>query len=173
MDDSPFDLRAVVRGDEEWIFRACQDPEIQRWTLVPRPYSMTDAERFVVEDPEWMRRAVVDTGTDTPVGMIGVHDVVDGTADIGYWIAPWGRRRGAATRAVGLLVAELTRIGSIVRVVARISVNNTASRRTVVRAGFTEQGREPGACPDGDSLGDAVVYRLEIRQGPPAILTAR
>ena len=40
-------LRELQIDDAEWIYRACQDSEIQRWTTVPRPYSRDHAESFV------------------------------------------------------------------------------------------------------------------------------
>lgn len=40
-------LRSLRDDDADWIFDACQDAEIQRWTLVPRPYLREHAESFV------------------------------------------------------------------------------------------------------------------------------
>ena len=166
------ELRELRPDDVTWIHEACQDSEIQRWTLVPRPYTRADAEWFVDNDPEWLSRVVVAAESGEPLGMIGVHDVVDGVANIGYWIAPWGRGRGAASAAVKHiveLVGSMTRLNAVT---ARVAEGNLASRTTVERAGFAESARECGACPDGENLSDAVVYRLDIPQGPPAMRTA-
>mgnify|MGYP000529409413 FL=1 len=40
-------LRAPVDGDVDAIFSACQDPDIQRFTTIPVPYTRADAEHFV------------------------------------------------------------------------------------------------------------------------------
>ena len=40
-------LRPFVPADAGAVFSACQDPEIQRWTTVPVPYTRDDAEEFV------------------------------------------------------------------------------------------------------------------------------
>ena len=162
MNTSVVRLRELVTGDEHWIFEACQDAAIQRWTLVPRPYTFADAEWFVANDPEWLSRVVVDAESGEPLGMIGVHDVIDGVADIGYWIAPWGRGRGAASAAVTRMVDLVGSMTRLTAVTARVAVGNVASRATVERAGFVERGREGGACPDGESNADAVVYRLDL-----------
>lgn len=37
-------LRDLASSDAAWIEEACTDPEIIRWTLVPRPYTRTHAE---------------------------------------------------------------------------------------------------------------------------------
>ena len=155
-------LRALVPADVDWIFEACQDAEIQRWTLVPSPYARADAEWFVSENSEYLCRAIIDTESSRPLGMIGVHDLVDGVADIGYWVAPWGRGHGVATTAVRTLVDLLMAEHSAREVTARVAVTNVASRTTIERAGFSESGREPGACPDGGEKADAVVYRRTL-----------
>ena len=50
-DKNMFQLRRLQYEDVEWIFDACQDETIQRWTLIPRPYSLEDAEWFVENAP--------------------------------------------------------------------------------------------------------------------------
>lgn len=65
------------------------------------------------------------------VGAINVFQQ-EGTDSIGYWIARehWGR--GIATRAIGLLIAEVaTR-----PLYARVAVHNVASLRALERNGF-------------------------------------
>src|SRR4051794_3708568 len=43
-------LRPWRADDEDAVFSACQDPEIQRWIgLTPVPYGLEDARRFVTE----------------------------------------------------------------------------------------------------------------------------
>ncbi|MFZ9158653.1 MAG: GNAT family N-acetyltransferase, partial [Ilumatobacteraceae bacterium] len=85
-------LREIFdESDIEWITEACQDPEIQRWTLVPRPYTRDHARHFV-EHPELERQRWVIENDGDPIGVIGVHGVNEiGDAEIGYWLAPRGR----------------------------------------------------------------------------------
>ena len=78
-------LRELQPGDAEWIFRACQDAEIQRWTMVPRPYTRGHAESFLKDQAgELAAYAIVHARSDEPVGMAGVHHVRDGVASVGY-----------------------------------------------------------------------------------------
>jgi RimJ/RimL family protein N-acetyltransferase len=155
-------LRELESGDVDWVYEACQDAEIQRWTLVPSPYTRADAEWFVRENAEYLCRAIIDSESSRPVGMIGVHGLHDGVADIGYWVAPWGRGHGAAAGAVRELTGLLAAMHPVREVTARVAVTNIASRTTIERAGFTEHSRESSACPDGGEKADAVVYRLVI-----------
>ena len=174
--------------DVDWITEACQDAEIQRWTLVPRPYGSADA-RYFIEHPELELRRWVIEHDERAVGVIGVHGVNDdGDAEVGYWIAPWGRRIGAGSTAVRLVTGELSvwddvtwgrgaRCASgaldlvavavaddvsIRALTARIAVGNVASRRTAERAGFAEARRIVDGCHDGDDKADAILYRRAL-----------
>ena len=155
-------LRELRVDDAEWIFDACQDADIQRWTLVPRPYLREHAESFARGGAGEFRNWVVDLGGERPVGMIGVHSVEEGVASIGYWIAPWGRGRGAASSAVGAVVDELRVLGGVVAVTANIAEDNVASRRTVESCGFAISRPLPLACRDNGLAVDALEYRLDL-----------
>jgi len=154
-------LRDLGPTDVDWIVEACQDSEVQRWTLVPRPYLRSHAESFVIDGAGERRVWVVERLVDSrAVGVISVHTVTDGEADIGYWIAPWGRREGAGSSAVRLLCDEVASWSGVQSAVARIASTNVASQSTVQRAGFTADAScDAGSCPDGDRQVDAVTFR--------------
>jgi RimJ/RimL family protein N-acetyltransferase len=155
-------LRDLGDDDVEWIFEACQDPEIQRWTVVPRPYLREHAESFVREGVGELRtRVVVASEGERAVGMISIHSIVDGVASIGYWVAPWGRGRGAASAAVRLVVEEARVMGARA-VTADVAEVNVASRRTVESCGFEVASVEPLVCRDNGLAVDALRYRLPL-----------
>ena len=110
-----FKLRRLEYEDVEWIFDACQDEAIQRWTMVPRPYSLEDAEWFVENEPEYVTMVIEDAESSMPFGLVSIHNIDEITreAPIGYWIAPWGRGMKAASAAVKLLIATITRFTPI------------------------------------------------------------
>lgn len=147
--------------DAEWITRACQDAEIQRWTVVPRPYKLEHALGFIDNTINEAHRWVIEQQeTNEAVGVIGIHtiDLDTGDADVGYWIAPWGRRRGAATHALLLVEQFALTIPSIHSLSAHIAETNAASRTTASRAGFVNMGSTPEPCPDGENLVPALTY---------------
>jgi RimJ/RimL family protein N-acetyltransferase len=155
-------LWALEVEDAEWIFEACQDLDIQRWTLVPRPYLREHAESFVREGVgELSTWAIVDDDDARPIGMISIHAINDGVASIGYWVAPWGRGRGAASAAVRLVV-EVAREMGAQAVTADVAEANVASRRTVERCGFVVASVEPLLCRDDGVAVDALRYRLDL-----------
>jgi RimJ/RimL family protein N-acetyltransferase len=114
-------LTVPVAADVDRITAACQDPEVQRWTVVPSPYTRSDAETFVndVVPAGWesetsftwaLRDAASDPDApDGPLlGMIGM--TAQGAAgterigEVGFWTAPEARRRGLTTEAARLVV---------------------------------------------------------------------
>ena len=154
-------LRELQPGDAEWIFRACQDAEIERWTTVPRPYTRGHAESFVKDRAgELAAYAIVHARRDEPVGMAGIHHVRDGVASVGYWVAPWGRGRAAASDALRVLRSIIARSTDAHTVRALIAETNAASRRTAERAGLAMTGPDSETCPDGEC--QVVALRYEI-----------
>lgn len=156
-------LRPLVPDDAEWIFAACQDAEVQRWTTIPRPYSLDHAREFVEGSPGVRSAlAIVDASSDLPVGVAGINAVADGVATVGYWVAPWGRRRGAAAEALHVLATLAERTGEVRTVRALIAGPNAASRAVAARAGFADRGPSGEHCPDGDCAVEAVAYERSV-----------
>lgn len=161
-------LRAVEPTDAEWIFDACQDAAIQRWTRVPRPYLRSHADEFVAGATGELFRWVI-VSDDRAIGLIGVHSIGEesGVAEIGYWVAPWGRGQRAVTTAIGLMINELRANTEARAVSAIIAEGNAASRAVAEGAGLTEFERRPDGCNDGDSPTMALVYRLTFSRPSP------
>ena len=154
-------LRNLESSDAEWITRACQDEEVQRWTKVPRPYTSEHAESFIKnKNGELAAWAIIDSRSQEPVGMIGIHHVINGVASIGYWVAPWGRKSGAASTALRIIPTLARRIGKAHTLQATIAETNIASRRTAERAGFTLIGNSPDSCPDGLTSTTGLIYQM-------------
>ena len=158
-------LRQPHGSDIDWITQACQDAEIQRWTTVPRPYVRLNAEEFVAyskSQPSVF--AIVEQETDFGVGMIGIHgiDQLTGVADAGYWIAPWARRRGAATQALHHLVQHAQTLETAKSLTLKIAPANLASRGTAAKCGFVIVRTETQTCHDGDTATDALIYSLTL-----------
>jgi RimJ/RimL family protein N-acetyltransferase len=152
-------LRPWRAGDAEAVFRACQDPDIQRWTTVPRPYEFRHAVGFVTDytDQAWSKgtgapMGVFDATSGHLLGSMGLKlDPPVGEAEIGYWTVPAARGRGVATRA-GRALAQWALDGlGVRRLVWRAVVGNHASRLAALRIGVQMEGvqRERLARPGG------------------------
>lgn len=136
------ELRPLRIDDVSWIHDACQDREIQRWTQVPRPYRLAHAIGFVEgATGEYQRWVIVSKESDTPVGVVSIHEVKDSTARVGYWVAREHRGRSFTVEALQLIGEELrTRRTNgeidVESVVALIAADNSSSRSVVEQVGF-------------------------------------
>ncbi len=158
-----FSLRSLEQSDAGWIADACSDTEIQRWTLVPRPYTPAHAEQFVRDRAGELAVWVITDGRDSRgAGVVSIHRIENGSADIGYWVAPWARRRGAASAAVRLVVREASTMSGVRRVSALIAETNVASRRVAESAGLAPAADDAGTCPDGATQVRAVRHVLDL-----------
>ncbi|MFJ4961505.1 putative ribosomal N-acetyltransferase YdaF [Streptomyces sp. ADI96-02] len=141
-------LRPFGPQDTYRVHAACQDPDIQRWTVVPSPYRLTDAELFTAQlSPDGWRDdsaynfAMVLRETGTLVGAVGLDRRSNpATYEIGYWGAREHRGLGYVTEAV-LACARwaFTSLGAD-RLEWRAETGNRASRAVALRAGFTLEG---------------------------------
>jgi RimJ/RimL family protein N-acetyltransferase len=153
-------LRPFRAADAEAVYAACQDPEIQRWTTVPRPYLRQHAAEFVTGYAEqaWL------TGTGAPLGvfdagtgeLLGSNGLIMVQRDyrlgeVGYWVAPWARGRGVATTATRAVARWGLDVLGLERIAWRAELGNHASRVVAHRLGFGMEGilRSGAPTPDG------------------------
>ncbi|WP_238454171.1 GNAT family N-acetyltransferase [Micromonospora sp. ATA51] len=142
-------LRPWRTEDADAVHRACQDPDIQRWTTVPRPYLPEHALGFVTEisgkawaDGTGAPFAVCDAATGELLASAGLVSIDRGldSAEVGYWTAPWARGRGVAVRATRAVARWAFDALKLRRVIWQAEVGNHASRLVALRAGFRIEG---------------------------------
>jgi RimJ/RimL family protein N-acetyltransferase len=139
-------LRPWRAGDAAAVFAACQDAEIQRWTLVPVPYRREDAEAFVgsVAPRTWSEGgalfAVEPAGGGELLGSMGLHHLEDGLGAVGYWTVPAARGQGLTTQALRVLSRWVIEDLGATRLEALVMAGNTASVRVAERAGYRVEG---------------------------------
>ena len=158
-------LRQVTALDAGWIYDACQDSEIQRWTLVPRPYLLNHAEDFasgggIIEAQRW---AICDKAfPDRGLGIISIHRIEDKNAEIGYWVAPWARGERVCSRAVAEVITWSRLNTHAESVSAKIAETNIVSQRVVLAAGFLAAESTADLLPDGGGKVPGIVFRRTI-----------
>ncbi|MGC5012201.1 GNAT family N-acetyltransferase [Streptosporangium sp. DT93] len=143
-------LRPLTAGDAEPITRACADPEIVRFIpAIPVPYTHDDALRYL-ESARDVRKAggaafaIADPETDEWLGTIDLKPPLPrATAEIGYLVAPWARRRGVATAATSALAGWALEHG-VRRLELLAGVENLASQQVAMAAGFRREGVRRG-----------------------------
>lgn len=141
------DLRPFAPSDEDEVYAACQDPDIQRWTLVPSPYRQEHAHGFVNEvvPAGWREDTAyafaVRLGAGGPlVAAVGVHVHGSDAYEIGYWAVKEHRGRGYMTEAVEAAARwAFTEVGAV-RLEWRAEAGNTGSRTVAEKVGFRFEG---------------------------------
>jgi RimJ/RimL family protein N-acetyltransferase len=156
-------IREIVQSDANWIFNACQDKEIQFWTTVPRPYTIEHAQSFIRgEFPEY-KIWVIEDKQSKAVGVISIHSVDEaGNAEIGYWVAPWGRGNGATKNAISLIQEYAKSDPKIKFLQACISDLNTVSAKVAEKAGLIKAEAACKSCPAGDEQSTSTYFRKAI-----------
>lgn len=143
-------LRPFTPDDTDAVYEACQDPDIQRWTVVPSPYARADAEFFTERlSPEGWRDgsmynfAVVPRAGGPLAGALGINRRTGpGLYEVGFWTAREQRGRGYTAEAV-LCAARwsFTALGCD-RLEWKAETGNLPSRAVALRAGFRMEGEQ-------------------------------
>jgi RimJ/RimL family protein N-acetyltransferase len=145
-----FTIRELVPEDQSWIERASQDSEILKWTA--------NGGQQVKERQAWV--ILKDT---EPVGVISLHsvDLLTSAADVGYWVAPWGRRQGAASAALRLVEGELIQTPEVKSIQLSIMEGNHASIALATSLGYELV--SAGTCSCGtQGVVPAVIYEKKL-----------
>lgn len=169
LSDSTVVLRPWVRRDAPSVVRACQDLEIQRWTQVPVPYRLDDAVYFIREyaPQQWAQRqgasfAVLDAATGTLVGSCALAnvDTEASCAEVGYWVAPWGRGRRFAQHGTQLLCDWAFSDAGLGELRLLVEAENLASRSVPQRLGFALDSSKTVTRAVRDDQREYLVYRM-------------
>ncbi|MEI6307549.1 MAG: GNAT family N-acetyltransferase [Actinomycetes bacterium] len=160
---SAHSLREIKPTDATWIFEACQDEQIQYWTTVPKPYLMEHAVGFANGQTSEKKVWVIEDSTKKEVGVISIHGVGEnGNAEIGYWVAPWGRGAGATKDAIKSLAEYAKTQPDIKSIQATISDLNITSQKVAIAAGLAKAEAAAKTCPAGGVETTATYYRKAL-----------
>ncbi|HLH67041.1 MAG TPA: GNAT family N-acetyltransferase [Solirubrobacteraceae bacterium] len=161
-------LRPWRDDDLKQLVLACQDPEISRWTSVPRPYSEADARAYLRQ-----RHEAAASGSTAPMAIVHLTDGrllgsialarfhwYHRRAEVGYWLAREARGQGHATRAVRLICAWGLGALGLERIELLAATGNLASQRVAERSGFTREAVLRSHLRGRDGFQDMVVFGL-------------
>lgn len=140
-------LEPVRSADATVIAEALQDPEIARWTTVPTPYRLEDAQEWTAAAPaEWEHGSphwsVRGRDDGRLLGAITLFARGARTWEVGYWMGAEHRGRGHMTEALRLATqTAFERLGAE-RVEWKAIVGNWASWKPAWRNGFRREGTQ-------------------------------
>jgi [ribosomal protein S5]-alanine N-acetyltransferase len=130
-------LRPWSVHDVDGLVDAWADEEIQKWTLVPARRNADDALRWIASDQLRRDRSLAldlvispaDRDDTNVLGEVGMVPLAGGPsrAELGWWVAGPHRRRGIATRAVGLFADWLREELDFTDLFAEVDPENPAS----------------------------------------------
>jgi RimJ/RimL family protein N-acetyltransferase len=159
-------LRPWRSDDVTWMHDVGQDAEVARWTHLPRPFDVAEAEAYVdAAMGLWREGAgaafVITSRSDAAsLGAVTRFGPDGHAATLGLWLAPEARGRGVGTRALRLVIDWTFATTDVTRIDCYLEVGNEASTRMVERVGFRREGllRAWDVGPDG--LMDCVVWSI-------------
>ncbi|WP_042425763.1 GNAT family N-acetyltransferase [Streptacidiphilus anmyonensis] len=142
-------LRPFSSADVADTQAAAADPLTQEWLPLPCPYTLdhavdwcTIASHRLRTEGKGIHFALADAETDRLLGTVGLRRTNwrSLTSELGYWTAPWARRRGHAAEATRAVSHWALQEHGFERLELKAAVDNVASRKTALRAGFREEG---------------------------------
>ncbi len=155
-----FTLRRWNIEDAAW-YVAARDEEIFQWTNERRDLTIAEAEqaiRRVNASQDALCFAIVDPVNQELLGNIALklEEAHPETGEIMYWLAPAGRGRGIAAKAVRRLCRWAFQTLCLDRIALKTMRGNARSQRVAERAGFH---RLPGQV-DEDAGVDYIWFEL-------------
>lgn len=178
--DGDLRLRPYRVADVPAVQAAFADPDIVRWN--PGPVGGDQVAPLI---QAWIdRRNDWSTGThaswgvfrgDILLGSVSVHsvDLVQETAEIGYWTVPAARGQGVATRAVLAATRFAFDVIGVYRMELVHAVDNDGSCRVAAKSGYAFEGllRQAFRYGDGRRYDEHLHARLrDDVSGPAAAL---
>jgi RimJ/RimL family protein N-acetyltransferase len=167
-------LRPWRDSDLGALVAACQDPEISRWTRVPRNYGESDGRAYLLQrfdmvyDGRAAPFAIVNSAEDALAGSIALIQIhwEHRRAEVGYWLAREARGRGHASRAVRLICAWGHAALGLERIDLHAASGNALSQRVAERAGFEREAVLRSYMRIGDERQDMVAFGLLLGPRP-------
>jgi RimJ/RimL family protein N-acetyltransferase len=141
-------LRPWREPDASALALVLGDPDTERWTTTPQPYSADDALEWFATHPDAWRSgrsaamAVVEISSERVVGSaeLKVTDCSQRIGEIAYAVAPNDRRKGVGTRAAKLLSRWALGEVGLERLELFAHPENVASQRVAQKAGYVREG---------------------------------
>ncbi len=142
-------IRKLKKSDAPFIYQNAKDFEIAKYTTIPHPYKLKNAEDFIKTTHQKMRKKKsFELGIELKenkkiIGIIGLTNINynNKNAEIGYWLGKkyWGK--GIMKEAIKLILKFGFKKLKLVRIYARVMHPNIASAKLLEKSGFKYEGR--------------------------------
>jgi [ribosomal protein S5]-alanine N-acetyltransferase len=160
LEDEAVALHPLGEEDAPALVEAIgDDPDLDRWTRIPIPYTEGDAREFIATTDE-VAFGIRDRASGELLGGIGLRVYDMAVVEVGYWVKPGARGRGVATRALVLAARHAFDELGAARVHLTTEPDNVASQRVAEKAGFTREGVLRSLLDFKGRRRDAAMYSL-------------
>lgn len=142
-------LRTLRESDAVSIFEKANHKEIARYTTLPHPYRLKNAQDFIkITKKNQRQKKAYELGielkeTKEIIGMISLMDIdrQNKNGELGYWLGKkyWGRK--IMKEAIRLILNFGFKRLKLVRVYARVVHLNITSTKLLEKAGFIYEGK--------------------------------
>ena len=162
LEDEKVVLRPLASDDAPELAAGIdEDPDLDRWTRIPFPYTENHAREFIGSTDE-TAFAILDRASEE---LLGVRAGDEGVVELGYWVRAGARGRGVATRAVALVARFAFDELGAARVQLVTEPDNLASQRVAEKAGFSREGTLRSFLAFKGRRRDAVMFSLLPGEG--------
>lgn len=168
-------LTSLLPSDAAAVFDYCSDPELQRYTRVPVPYTRADAEFFTTayaidasRDENLCVWAIRTRDANRSlVGAVELRLDAAAGAELGFWVGRPHRGTGVMTEALALVIEHAFSADGLNLELLRwdAAAGNQASARVARRCGFRFRGTLEKHLVIRDEAHDAWV--AELRRDDP------
>lgn len=170
-DGESITLRAHQPGDLATIVQQCRDPEMVRFTTIPRPYQISDGREFLeLARTSWQQNSptsrriwaitVATDGNQQFAGTIDYRPTGFQTATIGYGLHPAHRGHGLMSKALALTLDWAFEHDGQALMRWEAVAGNWASAKTAWQQGFQLEGHVRGFCEHPDGIYDGWIATL-------------
>ena len=104
---------------------------------------------------------IADPVSDAFLGSLVVFDITDDDAEVGYWVGPEHRGKNISGRAVELAL-EMARRLKLTGLRARTVLDNPASQKSLLKAGFEQQGEPERQVTPSGKTAMSVNYAIRL-----------
>ncbi|MGM7697523.1 GNAT family N-acetyltransferase [Microbacterium sp. A84] len=168
LDGGSVHLRPFEQRDVEVVVSVAADPLIPLITTVPTSGTREDAIAYIERQHSRLALgtgysfAIADAHSDVAIGQIGLwlHDIGDGRASTGYWIAPQSRGNGSTRAALSALTAWALSLGEVCRLQLYVEPWNEGSWRAAESCGYEREGLLRAWQQVGHERKDMYVYSI-------------
>jgi [ribosomal protein S5]-alanine N-acetyltransferase len=155
-------IRPLRDDDADRFAAGTRDADVRDHSGLPVEHTPESARAAfaALDDEGFVVRAIADAADDAFLGTVILFAIArhERRCEVGFWLIPEGRGRGAASTAVRLVCGWAAAVWRIERFEAHADADNPASHAVLERNGFVREGLLRGYGRRGDGRVDAVVF---------------